>query len=169
VTTDLDAVEVDAFLADSVAVAEGKIYAQGVGWDTIYTQIFPFQQPRIGVGVLLRVPWAATNKMHQFSLKIVDADDHEIALGDAPPGVDTPDGKIRELAGQFNVGKPPMLNLGDSQIVPMAMNLDGLVFHEPNTYNLMISVDGDPVRRLPIRVRATVQIPGAAQPPRLGA
>lgn len=163
VTTDLDldAVTVDAFLADSVVVADGKLYVQGAGWDTIVTAVFPFRQSRIGIGVLLRIPWTATNKMHDFSVKIVDPDENEVALADPPPGTELADGAIRELRGQFNVGRPPMLTMGDSQVVPIAMNLDGIVFAEPSTYNVVIAVDNDVMRRLPIRI--------LAQTPRMGA
>lgn len=166
---EFEAVEVDAFLADSVIVAENKLYVQGAGWDTIITASFPFRQSRIGVGVLLRVPWTATNKMHDFSVKIVDPDEHEIVLGLAPPGIELPEGQVRELRGQFNVGRPAMLHAGDSQVVPIAMNLDGLEFAEPNDYTVVIAVDDKPMRRLPVRVRPLVQMPGMAQTPRLGA
>jgi uncharacterized protein DUF6941 len=169
VIMDLEAVEVDAFLADSVAVADGKLYAQGAGWDTIFTAVFPFRQPRIGIAAVLRIPWTATNKMHDFSVKIVDPDEQEIVLGMAPPGAEQSDGKARQLRGQFNLGRPATLNAGDSQVVPIAMNLDGLEFAEPNTYSVVIAVDGTDMRRLPIRVRSLVQMPGLAQAPRFGA
>jgi hypothetical protein len=161
---DVNAVEVDAFLADSVVVADNKIYAQGAGWDTIFTGGFPTKQPRIGVGVILRIPWTATNRMHKFSIQIVDQDGHQIPLGDAPPGANLPDNKVRELTGQFNVGRPPALVAGDSQIVPIAVNLDGLVFSGPNSYSVLITVDDEVMRRLPIRIRTVVQVQGLQQP-----
>jgi hypothetical protein len=167
VINELDAVEVDAFLADSVVVADNKLYVQGAGWDTIVSPVFPFRQSRVGLGVLLRVPWNATNKMHEFAIKIVDPDDNATVLGDAPPGTDLPDRKVRELRGQFNVGRPPMLHAGDSQVVPIALNLDGLEFAEPLDLSVVIFIDGEPVRRMPFRVRSLVQMPGLVQPPRM--
>ena len=101
--------------------------------------------------------------MHSFEVRIVDPDGQPISLGDAPANLGLPDNKVRELRGQFNVGKPPMLNVGDSQVVPIAMNIDGLVFEKPATYTVVISVDGNPMRSLPIRVRATVPTPGPMQ------
>jgi hypothetical protein len=157
--------EVDAFLADSVVVAENKIYAQGVGWDSIMTALFPFRQARIGIGVILRVPWTATNQMHDLSIKIVDPDENTVVLGTPPPGIELPE--VRELKGQFNVGRPPLLHPGDSQVVPIAMNIDGLEFTAPNTYSVVISVDGTAMRRLPIRVQSMVQMSNAAQYPRM--
>jgi hypothetical protein len=160
---DVEELEVDAFVADSVVVAESKLYAQGAGWDSIVSAVFPFKQARIGVGILLRIPWTATNQMHMFSIKIVDPDGKKIPLGDAPPGINLPDGKIHELTGQFNVGRPSLLNVGDSQIVPIAVNLDGLEFTEPSSYSAIITVDDVEKRRLPIRIRSMIQMPGLAQ------
>lgn len=165
----MEMMEVDAFVADSVVVADGKIYAQGIGWDSILTNTFPFRQSRIGIGVIVRVPWTATNQMHEFAIKIVDADHNPIALADAPPGIELPDGKVRELKGQFNLGRPPLLDAGDSQSVPIALNIDGLEFPKPDTYTIMIAVDATDMRRLPIRVRPAIQMPGVAQAPRFGA
>jgi hypothetical protein len=166
----VDMMEVDAIIADSVVTAEGKLYVQGGGWDTIGSPTFPFRQPRIGIGVLLRIPWTRTNEMHTLSLRIVDQDENKIVLGDAPPGAEAPDGKIREIKGQFNLGRPPFLSVGDSQIVPIAMNLDGIEFNQPDTYSAVIAIDGKDKRRLPIRVRP-MQMPGMGftQPPRLSA
>lgn len=161
--SDVDALEVDAFLADSVVVADNKIYVQGAAWDTIFTSNYPTRQPRIGIGVILRIPWSATNRMHKFSIQIVDQDGHQIPLGDAPPGADLPGNKVHELVGQFNVGRPPVLAAGDSQVVPIAVNLDGLMFPGPNSYSALISVDGEVMRRLPIRVRTVVQMQGLQQ------
>lgn len=104
--------------------------------------------------------------MHKFSIKIVDQDGNNIALGDAPPGANQPDGKVHDLVGQFNVGRPPVLTPGDSQVVPIAVNLDGLVFSGSNSYSVVISVDDKERRRLPIRVRTVVQMPGLQSQPR---
>ncbi len=166
---DVDVMEADAFLADSVVVAENKLYAQGGGWDTIYTAGFPFKQPRIGIAIFLRIPWTATNHMHTFAIKILDQDGKPFALGDSPPGLELPEGKIRELTGQFNVGRPPLLNAGESQIVPIAVNLDGLEFMGPNNYSVILTVDGDDMRRLPMRVRTLAQVPSPARPSPAGA
>jgi hypothetical protein len=166
----VDVMEVDALIADSVVTADGKLYVQGGGWDTIGSATFPFRQPRIGVGVLLRIPWTRTNEMHTLGLRIVDQDENKIVLGDAPPGADTPDGKVREIKGQFNLGRPPFLSVGDSQIVPIAMNLDGIEFNQPDTYSAVIAIDGKDKRRLTIRVRPIhMSGMGFTQPPRLSA
>ena len=46
-----------------------------------------------------------------------------------------------------------MLVPGDDQIIPIAVNLDGLEFSEPNAYSVVISIDDTDMRRLPMRVQ----------------
>ncbi len=156
--------QVDAILADSVVVAENKLYIQGGGWDSIFTSAVPFRQPRVGLGMVISIPWTATNEMHTFSIKIVDMDGRGIPLSDAPPGVEAPSGKAYELRGQFNLGRPPFLGPGDSQLIPVAVNIDGLEFTQATTYSVLIEVDGTEMKRLPIRIRSTVQMPRPATP-----
>jgi hypothetical protein len=145
-------VQVEAFLADSVASAEGKLYVQGAGWNVINTVQVPTRHPRIGLGLIIRVPYTATNQMHKFELYLEDSDGNELPLADAPPGTEMPDGKIRRLGGQFNVGRPPTLQPGDEQLVAMAINLDGLMFDRADSYRFVIELDGSRERELSFRV-----------------
>jgi hypothetical protein len=172
-TEDPNELTIDAFLADSVVVADNKLYVQGAGWDTIFAASFPARHPRLGIGVLLRVPWTMTNQVHDFGIRIVDPDDNRLSLGNAAGG--TPgsiEGQISEIRGQFNVGRPPVLSPGDSQLVPIAMNLDGIEFAAPNAYSVVVSIDGHDVRRVPLRIRTLPQMPtpgpGPGQIPFLG-
>ena len=72
-----------------------------------------------------------------------------------------PEGVVREVRGQFSLGRPPLLATGDSQVVPIAINLDGLEFPAPNMYSVVISVDEKVIRRLPLRVRLSPQMMGS--------
>jgi len=145
--------EVDAMLADSVVSAEGKLYVQGGGWNVLSAATIPARHPRIGLAVVVHVPWTATNQSHSFEVRIVDADANEIPLGDAPPGFESPDGKIRRLGGEFNIGRPPQLPVGDEQVIPFAVNIDGMVFEQQGQYRIVISIDGTDLKELPIRVQ----------------
>ena len=49
-------IELDAFLADSVASVQGKLYALGAGWNRIAVALFPARHDRVGIGLLFRVP-----------------------------------------------------------------------------------------------------------------
>ncbi len=141
-------IEVDAFLADSVVMAEGKLYAQGAGWNTINVRALPVVHDRIGIGVLIRVPYTATNQVHNFEIRLEDADGQRLPIGDNPAG----EGKIESIGGQFNVGRPPTIQPGDEQIVPTAMNVNGYRFERAGNFRFVVSVDGDDAKALPFKV-----------------
>ena len=156
--------EVDAFLADSVVVAEGKLFVQGAGWNIIWTNAVPARHPRIGIGALIHVPYTATNQLHEFSISLVDQDENKLPVAGTPQGADSSDGPVTELRGQFNMGRPPALTPGDEQFVPLAVNLDGLEFPTANMYSVVISIDGTVMKRLPIRVQLVATQMTASSP-----
>ena len=55
-------------LADAVAVADGKHYIHGGGWDTLFAATFPAHHPSLGVAARLRIPWEEMNQ--QFALEV---------------------------------------------------------------------------------------------------
>jgi hypothetical protein len=141
-------VEVDAFLADSVEAIDGKIYALGGGWDVLHGASVPLRHPRIGLAVLVRVPYTATNQEHRVEISLRDADENYLPLVEGPD----PDNTATKIGTAFNIGRPPHLTPGSLQTVPLAMNLDGLVFKEPGNYNFVIEIDGSVEKRLSLRV-----------------
>lgn len=147
--------EIDAIVADSAITAEGKLYLQGGAWYLVSAPALPLRVPRIGLGISIRVSWTDTNQVHNFEVRLQDADGQILPLGDAPPGSGPEDGKIRRLGTNFNVGRPPFLQPGDDQLVPLAMNIDGLVFETAGRYEFVISIDGDDVKHLPMRIVET--------------
>src|ERR1700728_3183656 len=153
--------EIDAMLADSATAAEGKLYVQGGGWNSINVLTpFPIRHPRLGIAALIRVPYTATNQTHTFEIRVENSDGKTIPLGEAMPGLPVApsvDGKLHQIGGSFTLGRPPNLAPGDDQIVPLAVNLDGLEFPVPDAYAVVISLDGTEVERLPFRV---APIPG---------
>jgi hypothetical protein len=152
-------VEVNAFLADAAEESQGKIYALGIGWNRIYTREFPARHPRMAIAITVHVPYTQTNQVHRISIQLETEDGQVVPLGDAPPSApDEPPGKIHELGGEFNVGRPPNLTPGDEQIVPLALTLDGLRFEQPGKFNWVIRIDGTEVRRLDMRVEHLMQL-----------
>jgi hypothetical protein len=141
-------IDVDAFLADSVVSAEGKLYTQGAGWNVVTVQSLPARHDRIGIGVLIRVPYTATNQNHSFEIRLEDADGKHLPLADAPDG----NGKVEGFGGQFNVGRPPQIQPGDEQIVPFAVNINGLMFETAGQYRFVVSIDGTDAKELPFRI-----------------
>ena len=154
--------EAEAFLADSVVAVEGKLYVQGGGWDQLQAATLPVRQPRIGIAILLHVPYNDTNVPHQFELRLEDADGNTLPLGDAPPGISTTDGKIRAIGGPVVVGRPPFLSPGDQQGVAIAANLDGLVFDKVGAYRFVVAVDGEDIKHLPFRI--IINVPAQFSP-----
>lgn len=132
---------VDAFLADSVAKAESKLYVQGGGWNILRARAFPARQSRIGLPAAITVGYTETGE-HRFAVRLEDADGNRLELG--------PD--RAELAGNFNVGRSAELADGDEQVIPLAINLDGLVFPRAGRYRFVITIDGQLMSHLPFQV-----------------
>ena len=143
--------EVDAFLADSAELVQGKIYALGIGWNLIWTRQFPVVHPRVALGITVHVPYTATNQMHRVEIRLEDEDGNARQIGMAP-GPDGAPQPTTKLEAQFNIGRPPLLPPGDEQIAPLAVQFDQLQFDHAGAYSWVISVDGTEARRLPMRV-----------------
>lgn len=155
--------QVDAFLADSADMVQGKIYALGIGWNNVYVAVFPAVHPRVSVAMTIHVPYTATNQMHSISLHLESADGERLPLGETPP--DQPEsapGQLFDLGGQFNVGRPPLLPAGDEQIVALTITINQLRLEKPDMLTWVISIDGTPEKRLPMRVHQltpAIQVP----------
>ena len=125
-------------LADAVAVADGKHYIHGAGWDTIFGASFPVTHPTMGIAVRLRVPWTDTNQPHTISLDVIDGDGQSV-LATAP-------------GGQINVGRPPTIPPGQDQVVPLAFALLSVQFERAGDYVVVVRIDGIDQGRAPFRV-----------------
>lgn len=143
--------EVTSFLADSVDLVNGKIYALGIGWNTIFTPGFPIQHPRVGLGVLVNVPYTSTNEDHTLEITLQDEDGNPTPLRflSNEDGSQTPDFKF---SAQFRLGRPPTLPAGDRQLMPLAINFDGLVFNKASMFRWVIEIDGNIVGTNSMRV-----------------
>ncbi len=135
-------------LADAVAAVQGKHFIHGAGWDTITGLSFPVIHPSMGVAVRLRVPWAATNRPHDLELDVVDEEGQSIFA--TPPG---------PLQATIIAGRPPHLAPGQDQVLPLALNLNGLKFERAGIYAVVLRLDGREVMRSSFKVSPA---PGAA-------
>jgi hypothetical protein len=149
----IDDITVDAFLADSVAGADGKLYVHGAGWNTIHASRFPVRHPRLGLAVLIHVPYVATNQQHRLRVQIHDPDGGPLVIAEEPNGGHGESGPRTDVGGEFAVGRPPLLPAGDEQVIPIAINIDGIVIPGPAMYSVVIEIDGTEVHRLPFRVQ----------------
>ncbi len=143
--------EIDAFLADSAESVQGKLYAIGIGWNSIYASAFPFQQSRIALGIAIQVPYKETNEQHSLVVHLEDEDGRRRQLGleIQPGGEPRP---LLEVRTVFTMGRPPMLPPGDAQVISFAMNFDQLPFERPAMFNWVLSIDDREHKRLPMRV-----------------
>jgi len=156
-TGGMTTMEVDAFLADTAEAVQGKVYALGIGWDTVYVRSLPAVHPRASIGLTIRVPYTATNQMHKVTLHLEDEDGERVPLGEEQSEPDAEPTQVFEIGGQFNVGRPPLLPPGDDQVVCLALTINNLRLEEPAMFRWVISVDGTVLKRLPMRVQLLTQ------------
>ena len=128
-------------LADAVAVAEGKHYIHGAGWDRILAGAFPVTQPVLGIAARLRVPWADTNVPIALELDVLDADGQSILPN--PPG---------PLRGTVNQGRPPYIPPGDDQVIPVAFQIGQVQFPRAGQYVVILRLGGLEAARAPFHV-----------------
>ena len=147
--------EVDGFLADSVVAVQGKLYALGVGWNRIIVPTFPARHDRIGIGLLFRLPAGTRNERRRFDLRVEGPDGREIQLGTGSGGIGG------RLGGEFTAGA------ADEQIVPIALNLNGMPLTAVGDYRFVVSLGGVDVKVLPFSVRQISSAP-STEPPATG-
>jgi uncharacterized protein DUF6941 len=154
---------VDALLCDSAITAEGKLYVQGGGWTMLTVQAMPAQLPRLGVGAVVTVPYAATNRNHTLTIELKSEDGAPVLVG-VPPALgdptSTPDQQPVKAEAQFNIGRPPMLVPGEAQAIAFAVNMDGIQITSVGGFVVDISIDGTSLRTLTFRVQAVQQALG---------
>jgi hypothetical protein len=143
---------VDAFICDSATAVNGKLYLLGGGWNVLTCPTLPFTQPRIGVAIIVAVPYTATNMNNLLELRLETEDGDRVPVGpasaDAEGGTTTPMG----VRANFNLGRPAALQPGDAQNLPFAVNLDHIVFTAPGAYSFVITINDEDLERLTFRV-----------------
>ena len=140
-------------LADAAAAAEGKLYIHGGGWDTVFAQTLPTTLTA-AVALRIRVPWPDTNIEHTIGLDILDADGASILPREPGP-----------LRGAINMGRPATIEVGDDQVVPIVIGLNGTAVERFGRYVIVFEIDGQEKARAPFRVKhAQLQQLGNPQP-----
>jgi len=145
-------VRVEAFLADTAEVVNGKIYALGIGWNTIFVRQFPAVHRRLSIGITAHVPFTDTNVQHKLEVRLVTEDGETYPIGMRADGDGNPQ-PIHALGGEFTLGRPPHLADGFEQVACFAFTLDGLRFDQARQFSWVISVDGEEASRLSMRVQ----------------
>jgi len=146
---------VDAILCNHAEAVNNLLYVAGGGINVSNFQ--PGAPPpyaiSVGLGLLVTVPWLETNKQHQVQIKLIGEDGQDVVLPTRTGAVEP-----LNLAMAFNVGRPAGIRPGDEQVVTLAANLVSLPIPAAGKYEFVIQLDGELVRRLPLRVQPA---PGA--------
>jgi hypothetical protein len=142
------AVAVQAFLAESVAVADGRLFVQGAGWAHLRVPQLPVHPGRLGIGVLLSVPLSRTDEQIPLGVRLEGPQGEPVALADL-----TTDTLVTaELEGTLVAEPvPPGSPLG-FQVVPLAFNLDGVRLEAEGEHAVIVEVDGVVAARVPFAV-----------------
>ena len=133
--------EIDAFLADSVQAAGGKLHALGIGWQVIQASAFPVRHDRIGLGLVVRTT-PDESGAHTLNISLLDPNGTPRLFGDKP-------------SFDANFASPE----GEGTAT-LALNLDGLVFETEGAHTIVVGIDGAEAVRLAFRVQTR-----PAQPP----
>jgi hypothetical protein len=143
---------VDAFLADTAEVINNKIYALGMGWNTIYARGFPVMHRRLALALTVHVPFTDTNETHKLEVKLITEDGQEHAIGMRADAEGKP-AMLTAMGGEFTLGRPPTLVDGDTQIACFAFIIEAMRFEEAGKFEWVVTIDGDEATRLPMRVQ----------------
>lgn len=139
-------------LCDHAEAVQGKLFVNGGGIDICYTQPTPPHVVNFGVAIIVSVPYTATNQAHELTVRLVTSDGTAVSPY-APAGIDQPSPIEAKLP--FNLGRPPMLQPGDYQHLPLGVSFLALPLSDLGGYCVEILIDGTEMRRLPFRVMAT--------------
>lgn len=144
----------DVTLCNHAEAVNNLLYVAGGGINVMYVPAGapPPYGVTVGIGMLVTVPWLMTNQQHKIEITLVGEDGQPVQL---PVGQEVSGPLSAVLA--FNVGRPANLPAGDDQIIALATNLVNLPMPAMGKYVLVLSVNGNPERRLSFRVQ---QAPG---------
>lgn len=130
-------------LCDFAADYQGKLCVQGA-FDTLFARQFPVVHPSCALA--LRVCLTPEDEGdHKLGITIVDEDGKAL------------DPERMPIVGDLHVGLPEGASFFTRNLI---MNFQGLRFEKTGSYSVDITVDGEIVSRIPLRI---VQVADAPQ------
>ena len=138
-----------AFLAESVAVAGGRLFVHGAGWANLRVASLPALPGRVGAAVLLQVPTERAGEPIPLVLRLEGPDGAPLGLIAAP---DADMLVAAEVEGTLVSEPAPQDSPLPYQLVPIAFNLDGLRLESAGVHTLVVEVDGAPAATVPFAV-----------------
>lgn len=147
-------VKLDAMLCNYAETVNNLLYLSGGGINT--TEIPSGTPPyalNLGFGLIVTVPPGEVGKSHDLYIELVDEHDQAVAL----PRADGSEKPLKVVIN-FAVDATTVLEADDDdQTVALAANLQGLPLPDPGRYEFVLSIGGQELRRLGLRVRAHPQ------------
>ncbi len=141
--------ELTAILCNHAEAQNNLLYVTGGGIDRAFIpagRSEPFTVS-LGLGIIIEVPWMATNQEHTVDVELVDADGHPVEV---QRGLDEREPFRTQF--RFNVGRPRHLEPGETQSVAFAINIPALPLEKLGSYVFTISIDETVLRRLHYRL-----------------
>lgn len=142
--------EIDVILCNHAEAAENKVFLTGGGVNTSFVGPEPPHVVTVSIGGVIHVPYQSTNQAHTLSIDLIDAQGQPVSP--FQPEAETPVPPVQAKM-PFNVGRPPMIEVGDEQTLAVAANWVNLPLPALGIYEFIVSLDGTEMRRLPLRVR----------------
>jgi hypothetical protein len=141
--------ELTAFLCNHAEAQNNQLYVMGGGIDRAIIpagRSGPFTIS-LALGIIVEVPWTATNQEHTISVELEDEDGH-------PVEVEKEFDETEPFRAQFgfNVGRPRQLEDGETQSVAFAINIPVLQLEKLGSYIFSVSIDDTVLRRLRYRL-----------------
>jgi hypothetical protein len=132
-------------LADSVAVAEGKHYIHGGGWDALFAFSFPALHPVLGVAARLRVPFEEIGQQLAVEVDVQSEEGNSILP--------------EPLRGILNAERPSHLVPDTDSLLHLALSFTNLQFESPGSYNIVLRIDGQPLAESRFKVLPVPELP----------
>ncbi|MGI9607369.1 MAG: DUF6941 family protein [Acidimicrobiales bacterium] len=113
-------------MADSVQVAEGKLFILGGGLGVIGPR-----PQHISVAVRIAVPWDQANVKHDWRLDLTDEDGRPVLVREKPVS----------LAGRFEAGRPAGVPPGTALWVPLGINFGAVPLPRGKRYTWKLYIN----------------------------
>ncbi len=110
----------------------------GIGWSVTSSPTAP-----AALILMIKVPWDQTNVKHAALLRLVDADGHDVRLGESEP---------IHIKLEFETGRPPGITHGTPIDMAQAINIGPLPI-PPGHYEWLLEIDGQLRGRRPFVVK----------------
>lgn len=133
-------------LANFAKVSDNMLDVQQAGW----TFIGPGPVSFVVAG-LVSCQWHETNVKHELKMELLDADGHAFPHPE--------NGQPVQIAGEFEIGRPPGTKPGSTVQMPFAQPFGAFVLEPGTQYEVKLTIDGDSRDewRLPFTVRDAPQ------------